>query len=79
MSYYVYILKCIDESLYVGSTNNIKNRMISHKNGLVDSTKNKRPVKLNWYCCFQDKDRAIKFEKYLKIGSGFSFSRRRLV
>ena len=79
MSHFVYILKCADDSLYVGYTTNIKSRFENHKEGLVLSTKHKRPLKLHWYCCFVDKEKAIKFEKYLKIGSGFSFSRRRLI
>ena len=79
MSHFVYILKCADESLYVGYTSNIRIRLKKHQEGLVLSTKNKRPVKLHWYCCFVDEQKAIKFEKYLKLGSGFSFSRRRLL
>jgi putative endonuclease len=63
----------------VGSTNNMGIRFNSHRDGLVSSTKHKRPVKLSWYCCFLKKDKAIQFEKYLKVGSGFSFSRRRLI
>ena len=46
MSYTVYILKCSDESLYVGSTNDLERRVKEHnssKNG-AHYTKIRRPV-----------------------------------
>ncbi len=48
MSYFVYILKCSDDSLYCGSTNNLEKRLIEHntkKNG-AHYTKIRRPVTL---------------------------------
>ena len=79
MSHYVYILKCSDGSYYTGSTNNVRRRFLSHKTGLVESTKLKRPLKLVWYCCFIDTKKAFEFEKYLKIGSGKAFSQKRFI
>lgn len=79
MSHYIYILKCFDNSLYVGFSDNLKNRVNYHNKGLVNSTKEKRPVKLLWYCCFNNKTKALKFEKYLKHRSGFAFTRKHLV
>lgn len=79
MSHYIYILKCFDNSVYVGFSDNLKNRVNYHNKGLVNSTKEKRPVKLLWYCCFNNKTKALKFEKYLKHGSGFAFTRKHLV
>jgi len=79
MSHYVYILRCEDKSNYVGSTANIRRRIFEHVDGLVSSTKNKRPLKLIWYSCFADKNKALEFERYLKKGSGFAFSRKRLI
>ena len=75
MSSYVYILKCSDGSCYVGSSNNLKDRIRYHTSGLVRTTKSRLPVKLAWYCCFNSKAKALQFEKYLKQGSGFAFSR----
>ena len=49
-AYYVYILKCADNSLYVGSTNDIENRLHKHnhlKSG-AHYTKIRRPVTLVW-------------------------------
>lgn len=46
--YFVYILKCKDNTLYVGSTNNLEKRLIAHntlKSG-AHYTKIRRPVEL---------------------------------
>jgi len=77
--WYVYILKCINASYYVGRTTNIKRRLIEHNSGKVYYTKDKRPVKLVTFVGFTDKYKAIYFEKYLKSGSGISFRNRHLV
>jgi putative endonuclease len=48
MSFVVYILKCSDESLYVGSTNDLEKRLHAHnhlKSG-ARYTKQRRPVQL---------------------------------
>lgn len=48
--YYVYILKCADDTLYVGSTNDLENRLHKHnhlKSG-AHYTKIRRPVALVW-------------------------------
>jgi predicted GIY-YIG superfamily endonuclease len=79
MNYFVYILKCIDEKLYTGCTENLKERLERHKNGYVPATKNRRPIKLISYIVFNDKYRAFNFEKYLKSGSGRGFINRHLI
>lgn len=65
MSYYVYILQSEKDGLhYIGFTNNLKNRLNQHNNGEVESTKNRRPLKLIYYeYCVNKKD-AIHREKY---------------
>lgn len=48
MSYAVYILKCADQTLYVGSTNDLEKRLHQHnhlKSG-ARYTKGRRPVSL---------------------------------
>lgn len=46
--YYVYILKCSDDSLYVGSTNDLERRVLQHNNSKKGAhyTKIRRPVTL---------------------------------
>lgn len=48
MKYFVYILKCADDTLYVGSTNDLQKRIHQHNNSKNGAhyTKIRRPVKL---------------------------------
>mgnify|MGYP000739781328 CR=1 FL=1 len=66
--FYVYILKCVDESLYTGITNNLENRFREHNKGINKTayTFRRRPVELIWYTVFQDPEEAIKTEKRIK-------------
>jgi len=77
--YNVYLLKLKGNSIYTGTTPNLKRRIKEHKKGYVDSTKDKSPIHLEWYCKFNEKVRALEFEKYLKTGSGQAFRNKRLV
>ena len=45
--YYLYILKSLkDDSFYIGSTNNLTQRLKKHKQGLVKFTQSRLPIKL---------------------------------
>jgi putative endonuclease len=67
-NYYVYILKCSDNSYYTGVTNNLERRVIEHQEGLDKNsyTHNRRPVELVFYTSFTDINQAISFEKQVK-------------
>ncbi|HDH51810.1 MAG TPA: GIY-YIG nuclease family protein, partial [Nitrospirae bacterium] len=43
---FVYVLKCVDDKIYVGSTRNLDSRINCHNSGKVRTTKSRRPVKL---------------------------------
>ncbi|MBP9716875.1 MAG: GIY-YIG nuclease family protein [Candidatus Levybacteria bacterium] len=77
--YYVYLLKLSNNEIYTGSTKDLKTRVSDHQEGKNISTKPFRPVKLIYYCAFPSKSRAIKFEIYLKSGSGKAFRNKRLI
>ena len=78
--YYIYIMKSLkDGSLYKGFTEDLKERLKIHNQGGDDYTSRKRPWKLVWYCAFNDKKKALAFEKYLKSGSGRAFLKRHLI
>ena len=64
----VYILKCSDNSYYVGVTNNVERRLEEHNSGLNRNsyTFKRRPLELVYYESFQTADDAIKFEKKIK-------------
>ena len=75
--YFVYVLKSlIDGSRYVGATENVEKRLAEHNSGLAKYSSTKKPFELTWYCAFQNKDKALRFERYLKQGSGFAFTKK---
>ena len=64
---YVYILECIDSSLYTGYTNNIEKRLKTHNSGKGSKyTRCRLPVKLIYYEAFETKVEAMKREYYIK-------------
>jgi len=67
-SYYVYILKCSDDTFYTGVTSNLAKRFTEHEQGKYrDSyTYKRRPVTLAFYCEFTDVNMAILKEKQIK-------------
>ena len=70
----VYILESLkDKRIYTGNTDNLEERIKLHNNGLVESTKYRRPLEL--VCCitFKQDKTAYNFERYLKTGSGRAF------
>jgi len=77
--YYVYVLQSSkDKENYTGYTKNLKLRFEQHIKGLVDSTKNRRPLKLIYYeACLSQQD-ATKREKYLKTFYGKLYLHKRL-
>ncbi len=66
--YYVYMLRCRDNSFYTGVTNNVDIRVDQHNAGInPDSyTYSRRPVILAYVQEFMDPLQAIAFEKRLK-------------
>ena len=65
---YVYILKCSDDSYYVGVTSDIVGRMFKHNTGFYSEsyTSSRRPLELVFYCEFTDINLAIDKEKQIK-------------
>ena len=77
--YYVYILKSEkDGKRYVGYTHNLTKRFEQHANGEVESTQNRRPLKLIYFEGGLSKEDALKREKYLKTHYGRLFLGNRL-
>lgn len=64
---YVYILRCNDNSLYTGWTNNLEKRLKTHLAGKgAKYTKARLPVELVYYEEFEDKIEAMKREYEIK-------------
>ncbi len=69
--FYVYVLKSLkDNKRYIGFTENLQRRLFEHYNGLVKSTKNRRPLQLVFFEKFTSKKDAMKREKFLKSSFG---------
>jgi len=79
MMYYTYVLLSEkDEKFYVGYSENVKLRFEQHKKGLVESSRNRKTLKLIYYeACLSQKD-ALKREKYFKTHYGRMFLHKRL-
>ena len=78
--YFVYLLKSINnpEENYVGYTTNLKQRLTVHNSGGSPHTMKYKPWKLNCCLAFEEKFRALDFEKYLKSHAGKAFAKKRL-
>ena len=77
--YYVYILKDQDNKTYIGSTNNIERRLREHGEGCCYSTRDFKKAVLEAYIAVKDESTARKLEKYLKVGSGKAFLKKRIL
>ena len=55
-----------DNNLYVGFTQDLRQRFEQHNKGSVESTSSRRPFKLIYYEACRHKSDAIRREKYLK-------------
>ena len=65
--YFVYVLKCSDESYYTGVTSNLEKRLIEHNSGMFKGyTSTRLPVKLVYSNSFSDVNDAIRAEKQIK-------------
>ncbi len=66
--YYVYILKCSDNTYYTGITSNLTKRIVEHNSGKhKDSyTFKRRPINLEFYAEFTDVNLATQSEKQIK-------------
>ena len=77
--FYVYVLKSLaDDGLYIGYTGDLKNRIESHTQGKVESTRNRLPLELIYYEACQRKDDAFRRERYLKTTYGRRYIKNRL-
>lgn len=64
---YTYLVRCSDNSLYAGWTNDIEKRLKAHNDGTgAKYTKSRRPVTLAYFETFETKSEAMKREAALK-------------
>lgn len=64
----VYLLKSNkDKDLYIGFTNNLERRVKEHNNGLVSSTKLRKPFELAYFEGYKSEKDARHREENLKL------------
>lgn len=65
---YLYILKCSDDSYYIGVTNNLDRRITEHNSGINTEsyTFHRRPVELVFHEMFSDFNLAFEWETKIK-------------
>ncbi|HLN89655.1 MAG TPA: GIY-YIG nuclease family protein [Candidatus Binatia bacterium] len=67
MSFYVYILLCMDGTFYTGYTKDLDERTKQHENGKGSKyTKTHRPQKLAYFEPFSSRSQAMKRERAIK-------------
>jgi predicted GIY-YIG superfamily endonuclease len=76
---YVYLIQSlpVPDQRYIGITANLDERLRTHNAGGSPHTSKYRPWKVVLHLCFQDDQRAVEFERYLKSGSGHAFAKKR--
>lgn len=62
----MYIIECIDNSYYVGLTNNLHQRMREHSDKQCSYTSSRLPLELKYSKGFSSINEAIMFEKQIK-------------
>ena len=75
----VYVLRSKkDNSLYIGYTTNLKQRLDEHNRGHSVFTKSKTPYELIYFEGYINKKDAKGREKFLKSGAGWRFLKKQL-
>jgi len=67
VSYTVYILRCTDDTLYTGITNNVPRRLCAHNSGKgAKYTRARRPVSLVYEEACESRSQALRRELAIK-------------
>jgi putative endonuclease len=67
MVYWVYILRCADNTLYSGSTPRLEKRILEHNEGKgAKYTRGRRPVSLLQAWVVETRSQALQLEAFLK-------------
>lgn len=65
--YYLYSLAC-KEGYYIGCTDNLKERLKRHEKGSVPATKNRLPIKLEFYIALKINIKHSNWRNTLSLG-----------
>ena len=75
---FVYVIKTegTPTQFYVGVTSDVDTRLAGHNKGACPHTASRKRWQLHVVITFPDEARAVRFERYLKSGSGRAFAKR---
>ena len=75
---FVYVLRNAEQKpkFYIGLSSDVDARLADHNTGRCSHTASRRPWHLHVVLEFSDERTAIRFERYLKSGSGRAFTKR---
>ena len=78
-TFYVYVIKCDDESLYIGQTEDLRQRWHDHVSGkAAEWTKKHKPRYIIHHEIYPTRDEAVKREQELKTGFGRTWLKREI-
>ena len=76
---YLYLLQDDNKKLYIGYTNNLKRRLVEHKNKKVYTTRRMTNPKLIYYECYNNENLTkIRERKLKQYGSAYHGLKKRL-
>jgi len=65
--FWTYMVRCSDNSYYIGHTDNLERRLLEHNHGtLICYTTNRLPVQLVWSNEFATREEALERERQIK-------------
>lgn len=75
--FYTCIIRSINnpDQRYIGSISDLRKRLAKHNEGGVPHTAPFKPWRIQTAIAFDNKEKAVAFEDYLKAGSGRGFSK----
>jgi putative endonuclease len=77
---FVYLIRSsVTGQPYIGLTSNVQTRLAAHNAGQNRSTSRNKPWELVAAMEFATEPTAVRFERYLKSGSGWAFAKRHLL
>ena len=78
-TFYVYAIKCEDDSIYIGQTSDLRKRWNEHKSGQgCEWTKRHKPLYIVHHEIFSTRNEAVKREQELKTGFGRKWLKREI-
>jgi putative endonuclease len=73
---YILVSRVDQKRYYTGLTSDVQARLMAHNAGKSAHTATGGPWEVSVVVEFADEQRAVRFERYLKSGSGCAFAKR---